>query len=319
MAGLTSSPACGVGRQVELGAVAGGQDRGLGRGARQLLAQAAQRGRDLVGREREPAAQIQRRGRVVEAEGQDAHAAIIKFAALSGRRASLRRHLRSLRCITHRASTWVRSTPLASAQSLRCRPLGVGAAVRPRWPSCCGGASWPACALAPPGAVGCGGRRGLVVARPGWCCLGRDGRMAHLRRDGAGAAPWRCGGPASAPRRAADDRGSGASPSRDRTTSPRSECGSACGDRARRSSGRPARGGPSKLTMRLHSVRPISSLASLRDGPSTRMRCTVPTRLALMRRTLLLDAPPAAAAGAAASPPAACRRAARPPACRGAG
>ena len=45
-------------------------------------------------------------------------------------------------------------------------------------------------------------------------------------------------------------------------------------------------GPPSKLTTRLHSVRPISSgtsVVDLRDGPSTRMRCTVSWRLALMR------------------------------------
>ena len=44
-------------------------------------------------------------------------------------------------------------------------------------------------------------------------------------------------------------------------------------------------GPPSKLTMRLHSVRPISSCGFFLLGPSTRMRCTVPTRLALMART----------------------------------
>ena len=38
--------------------------------------------------------------------------------------------------------------------------------------------------------------------------------------------------------------------------------------------------------MRLHSVRPISSLASLRDGPSTRIDCRLPTSEALMRCAL---------------------------------
>ena len=41
-----------------------------------------------------------------------------------------------------------------------------------------------------------------------------------------------------------------------------------------------------KLTTRLHSVRPISSLASLRERPSTSTRCTLPTRDSLMRRAL---------------------------------
>ena len=51
------------------------------------------------------------------------------------------------------------------------------------------------------------------------------------------------------------------------TTSPRSECGSACVIVT--STIRPAsRCGPAKLTMRLHSVRPISSFGSLREGPS---------------------------------------------------
>ena len=41
--------------------------------------------------------------------------------------------------------------------------------------------------------------------------------------------------------------------------------------------------GPGKLTTRLHSVRPLSSLASFLDAPSTSTACAVPTRAALMR------------------------------------
>ncbi len=62
---------------VDLGAVAGGEDGGfhlrMARGAAQRLAQALQRGRDLVDGERKTAAQIERRGRVVDAEGPDCH------------------------------------------------------------------------------------------------------------------------------------------------------------------------------------------------------------------------------------------------------
>jgi hypothetical protein len=57
---------------VQFGAVAGGDQGSLGRAA-QPLAQLVQRGRELVEREREPPAQVQRGGVVVEAEGEDAH------------------------------------------------------------------------------------------------------------------------------------------------------------------------------------------------------------------------------------------------------
>jgi hypothetical protein len=68
-----------VGRHVELGAVAGGHQGRLGHGALQPLAETAQRQGQLLGREREPAAQIQRRGRVVQSEGDDAHEMIVRF------------------------------------------------------------------------------------------------------------------------------------------------------------------------------------------------------------------------------------------------
>ncbi|MNN34205.1 hypothetical protein D3C81_1480010 [compost metagenome] len=51
---------------------------------------------------------------------------------------------------------------------------------------------------------------------------------------------------------------------------------------SRRACGTP---GSAKLTTRLFSVRPCSSVGSLRAGPSTRMRCTVPTMPWLMRCT----------------------------------
>jgi len=61
-----------VGRAVHLGAVAGGEDRRLGV-PQVRLAQAVQRRRDLVDRERETAAQIQRRGVVVQTQSPDSH------------------------------------------------------------------------------------------------------------------------------------------------------------------------------------------------------------------------------------------------------
>jgi len=70
----------GVGADVELGAVAGGNDRDL---AHPVVARAErlQGGGELLRRERETAAQIQRRGRVVEPQREDAHWPIIKFAS----------------------------------------------------------------------------------------------------------------------------------------------------------------------------------------------------------------------------------------------
>src|SRR5207247_8099855 len=63
---------------VELGAVAGRDQRGFGR-ALNALAERAQRRRELLGRERETAAQVQRRRGMVQPKGKDAHLAIIKF------------------------------------------------------------------------------------------------------------------------------------------------------------------------------------------------------------------------------------------------
>ncbi len=74
-----------VGGAVDLGAVARRDDGGLDirvAPAAEGAAQALQRGRDLVEREREAATQVERRGRVVQAQGPDCHmAAIIKSAA----------------------------------------------------------------------------------------------------------------------------------------------------------------------------------------------------------------------------------------------
>jgi hypothetical protein len=68
-----------LGADVELGAVAGRDDRDLAdpvmAGAERL-----QGGGKLLRREREAAAQVQRRGRVVEPQREDAHCPIIKFA-----------------------------------------------------------------------------------------------------------------------------------------------------------------------------------------------------------------------------------------------
>ena len=62
-----------AGRHVELGAIAGGQQRGLGCGARQALAQRVQRRRQPLGREGETGANVQRRAVVVQADGQHGH------------------------------------------------------------------------------------------------------------------------------------------------------------------------------------------------------------------------------------------------------
>src|SRR5205085_8434217 len=72
----------GIARAVGLGAVARRQDRGLGL-ARQGLAQGPQSGLELVDGVGEPAAHIERRGRVVEAQRPDGHSGIIKFASFS--------------------------------------------------------------------------------------------------------------------------------------------------------------------------------------------------------------------------------------------
>ncbi len=64
-----------VGRAVELGAVAGGEDGGLGRAlaVRQMLAQRAQRGLELLERKRHLLAQGKRRRMVVDSEGEQLH------------------------------------------------------------------------------------------------------------------------------------------------------------------------------------------------------------------------------------------------------
>ena len=67
---------------VELGAVARGDEGGLGTHV-QSLAQGVQRRAQLPERERKTTAQIDGRGRVVQAEGEDAHGAIIKFGVAS--------------------------------------------------------------------------------------------------------------------------------------------------------------------------------------------------------------------------------------------
>ena len=71
---------------IDLGAVAGREDRHLTARARDRPRNAFSVPFELVGREREPAAQIERRGRVVEPEGKDAHLQIIKFDRVSAGR-----------------------------------------------------------------------------------------------------------------------------------------------------------------------------------------------------------------------------------------
>ena len=68
-----------VGTHVDLGTIAGGDDGDLV-DTLQPRAKTLQRLDQLLRREREPAAQIERRGRVVEPQGEDAHRTIIKLS-----------------------------------------------------------------------------------------------------------------------------------------------------------------------------------------------------------------------------------------------
>ena len=184
---------------------------------------ALQRRRQLLGRERKAAAQVERRGRVVQAEGEDAHAAIIKLRAVLGRRQAIgvRGIARPRRSMRRRHG---RSTSLASAQLLRCRrwrrrllqrcakllwrrelagvrlaaPRGLGVRSRRRW--CSSPAWWSSAATA----------RWRPTAR--WCGLRAGAVVGRLRA----AAPQRRLTPSGGDRR-----------QRCATTSPRSECGSA--------------------------------------------------------------------------------------------
>jgi hypothetical protein len=64
-------------RQIQLGAVAGGQDRGFGCGAIEATAQGLQRRAQAFGRQGKAPAQIDRRGLVVQTESEHAHEAIV--------------------------------------------------------------------------------------------------------------------------------------------------------------------------------------------------------------------------------------------------
>jgi hypothetical protein len=72
-AGLVARELPGIGRDVELGAVAGGQQRHLGRRAAELRGQRLQRRHQTIGREREAPPEIDGGGLVVEAERDDRH------------------------------------------------------------------------------------------------------------------------------------------------------------------------------------------------------------------------------------------------------
>ena len=120
-------------------------------------------GAKLLRREREPAAQIQRRGRVVEPQREDAHRPIIKFAALTraakalARLGSGRRLLASRQLLRagrrHRLSSRPAATKLLLAPRARRRRLGTARRLGERGD---GGGRWSA----------------------GWSIFERDGRMA---------------------------------------------------------------------------------------------------------------------------------------------
>ena len=155
-----------VGADVELGAVAGRDDRDLARPARRRERNACRVGAQLLRREREPAAQIERRGRVVEPQREDAHRPIIKFAPVDARAAQ--------GSASHRLDP---STPSGTSLNFFAPAVGHRRPRRRRWPSCSGAASsarlgWVR--LWRLGERGGGGGRllaGLVV-------FGHDGRMA---------------------------------------------------------------------------------------------------------------------------------------------
>ena len=63
----------GIGRNIQLGAVAGGQNRRLGSGPLQPLAEILQNRAQLSWRKGQAPAQVQRSSLVVEPEGKDGH------------------------------------------------------------------------------------------------------------------------------------------------------------------------------------------------------------------------------------------------------
>ena len=133
--------------------------------------------------------------------------------------------------------------------------------------------------LAPPGRSGRRSGRAGHAGRPGAC--GPRRQDGHLRRHGAGlrrhavVAGFRARAALTAVARS--------------TGTPRSECGSACGDvHVDHLPDQPRR---LRAAVEIDDAVALGAAHQfaahrLRDGPSTRMRCTVPTRLALMRRTL---------------------------------
>ena len=216
--GATS--ARGSAPHVELGAVAGRDDRDLARpgrgGERETPAAAAA---SCCEREREAAAQIERRGRVVQSEGEDAHRPIIKFAPL--------RRLQPCERASG-ARPWIRSTPSGISLNFFAPAVGVGCARRRRWPSCSGGASSPASRWRGSAAWARAAMRGGAVA--GLVDLRARRQDGDLRGDGASPAPlalWWAGF-----RHARAEAASAATPALSAaTTSPRSECAQRLGDR----------------------------------------------------------------------------------------
>ena len=113
----TAGATCAASRaDVELGAVAGRDDRDLA-DPLQATRASLQRGRELLGREREAAAQVERRGRVVEAEGDRRSSPDYKIQRLRGEPMQCRRGKPPCASgVRHGVTSellWTRSTPLA--------------------------------------------------------------------------------------------------------------------------------------------------------------------------------------------------------------
>ena len=160
-----------------------------GRAALQPLAQAVQGRRQLLGRERKPAAQVQRRGRVVEPEGEDTHRHNCRFSRLAC--AAMTFVKPGARCPGNSLERWDRWTPCGTwpTCSLPALALGALAAALAKllWRRDLAAVRWrrlagPACAA---GVAGDAGRAGDL--------LGRDGKMVTY---GAmvPACASRCGG-----------------------------------------------------------------------------------------------------------------------------
>jgi hypothetical protein len=136
------------GRDVQLGAVARGDERGFVEVTLQALAKAMQRRRHLLGRECETTAQIQRRGRVVQAERQDVHAKMPGMGPLDA--------------LWHVGNLFVPAFALAALAAAVAKLL---------WRQDLAGVGWRQ--LAAPAAAA-----NAAVVLAGLVTFGRDGRMA---------------------------------------------------------------------------------------------------------------------------------------------